>query len=67
MDPFRILKQTWSVGDTIEVEAYRVERQVGLEYDSYRRVYLAHGHEWQIAGQIAKDDGKKYYLLECVA
>jgi hypothetical protein len=37
-----------------------------MEYDSYRRVYIADGHEWTIAGQIARDDGKKYYILECI-
>ncbi|HBY61888.1 MAG TPA: hypothetical protein DEH78_18875 [Solibacterales bacterium] len=66
VDPFRVLKQNWEPGDTREVEAWRVERQEGLEFDSYRRVYLADGREWTIAGQIAKEDGKKYYLLECI-
>jgi hypothetical protein len=37
-----------------------------MEYDSYRRVYIADGHEWQIVGQIARDDGKKYYIFECI-
>ncbi len=64
--PFRIARTSWSPGDTREVETWRVDRQVGLEYDSYRRVYLADGHEWIITGQIARPDGKKYYILECV-
>jgi hypothetical protein len=65
MDPFRIAKTHWELGDTREVEQSRVHREVGMEYDSYRRVYLADGHEWKIAGQIAREDGK-YYILECV-
>jgi hypothetical protein len=65
-EPFRIARTSWSPGDTREVETWRVDRQEGLEYDSYRRVYRADGHEWIIAGQIAKPDGKKYYILECV-
>jgi hypothetical protein len=66
MDPFRIAKTNWEPGDTREVEQSRVHREVGMEYDSYRRVYLADGHECKIAGQIAREDGKKYYILECV-
>ena len=66
MDPFRVVKQTWELGETREVETSRIEKQVGIEYDSYRRLYLADGHEWQIIGQIAKEGGKKYYVLECV-
>ena len=66
LDPFQVVKQNWAPGDTREVEARRIDRQIGVEYDSYRRVYLADGREWVIAGQIVKDDGKKYYLLECV-
>lgn len=66
MDPFRVVKTSWSEGDTREVEDWRIERQEGLEYDSYRRIYLADGCEWVIAGQIMKNDGKKYYILECV-
>ena len=64
MDPFTVLKADWQPGDTREVEDWRIERQVGLEYDSYRRVYLADGHEWTIAGQVMKADGCKYYILE---
>ena len=67
MDPFRIAKTSWSTSDTREVEASRIDRQIGVEYDSYRRVYLADGHEWILAGQIAKGGGKKYYIFECVA
>lgn len=66
MNPFQITKTNWSVGDTREVESTRIERQLNVEYDSYRRVYIADNHEWVIVGQIAKDDGKKYYILECV-
>jgi hypothetical protein len=66
MDPFRIAKTSWSPGDTREVETSRIDRQVGVEYDSYRRVYLADGREWTIAGQVAKEGGRKYYILECV-
>jgi hypothetical protein len=65
MDPFRIAKTSWSPGDTREVEQSRVHKEIGMEYDSYRRVYLADGHEWRIAGQIARDDGK-YYIFECI-
>ncbi len=66
MNPFQVVKQDWAPGDTREVEVHRIDRQVGVEYDSYRRVYLADGREWIIAGRIAKQDGKKYYILECV-
>jgi hypothetical protein len=66
MDPFKIHKTTWKPGDTREVETARIDRQIGLEYDSYRRVYIADGHEWIIAGKIAHEDGKKFYILECV-
>ncbi|MCS7025051.1 MAG: hypothetical protein NZV14_09625 [Bryobacteraceae bacterium] len=67
MNPLPILKNDWSPGDSREVEAWRIEKQIGLEYDSYRRIYYADNREWVIVGQIAKDDGKKYYILECVA
>ncbi|HXS96320.1 MAG TPA: hypothetical protein VN736_17070 [Candidatus Limnocylindrales bacterium] len=66
MDPFQVLKTSWSPGDTREVEQSRVHREIGMEYDSYRRVYIADGHEWTIVGQIAREDGKKYYIFECV-
>ncbi|MDX2151934.1 MAG: hypothetical protein SFV54_14440 [Bryobacteraceae bacterium] len=66
MDPFRVLKQNWQPGDTREVEDWRIEKQEGVEFDSYRRVYLADGREWIIAGQIAKEGGRKVYILECV-
>ena len=65
MNPFRVAKTSWSPGDTREVEAARIDKQSGVEYDSYRRVYIADGHEWIIVGQIAREDGKKYYVLEC--
>jgi len=67
MDPFRVVKQSWTQGDTREVEVSRLDRQIGVEYDSYRRIYLADGHEWTIAGKIAREDGKTYYILECVS
>jgi hypothetical protein len=66
MDPFRIAKTNWSPGDTREVEQSRVHKEIGMEYDSYRRIYIADSHEWQIVGQITKEDGKKYYILECI-
>ena len=66
MDPFQIAKTSWSPGDTREVEQSRIRKEIGVEYDSYRRIYIADGHEWTIAGQIAREDGK-YYILECVA
>ena len=66
MNPFSVVPQNWSPGDTREVEVRKIDLQIGVEYDSYRRVYRADGREWVIAGQIFKDDGKKYYLLECV-
>lgn len=65
MDLFPIAKTSWSPGDTREVEQSRVRREIGMEFDSYRRIYIADGHEWTIVGQIARDDGKKYYILEC--
>ena len=66
MNPFRVVKTSWKPGDQREVEDWRVEQQQGLEYDSYRRVYIADGHEWMVAGKIMKEDGKKYFILECV-
>ncbi len=67
MNPFSVIRDSWSPGDTREVECVRLDRQIGVEYDSYRRVYLADGREWAVIGQIAKSDGKKYYILECIA
>jgi hypothetical protein len=55
------------LGDTREVEVTRIDRQIGVEYDSYRRIYLADDHEWIVAGKIAREDGKTYYILECVS
>jgi hypothetical protein len=66
MNPFHVVKNTWAPGDTREVEASRIEKQIGLEYDSYRRIYIADQHEWVVIGQIARENGKKYYILECV-
>ena len=66
MDPFRVVKTNWAPGDTREVEDWRLERQEGVEFDSYRRVYLADGREWMVAGPVMKPDGKKFYILECV-
>lgn len=66
MSSFPIARQSWSPGDTREVEARKIDLQIGVEYDSYRKIYLADGREWIIAGQIAREDGKKYYILECV-
>lgn len=66
MDPFVIAKTSWKPGDTREVEESRVRDRIGMEYDSYRRLYIAEGHEWEIVGQIARADGKKYFILECV-
>ncbi len=66
MNPFHITRQDWHPGNTREVEQSRLDRQIGVEYDSYRHVYLADGHEWTIVGQIAREDGKKYYILEYV-
>ena len=67
MDPFRVVRQSWTTGDTREVEVSRIDRQIGVEYDSYWRIYLADYHEWVIAGKIAREDGKTYYILECVS
>jgi len=66
MEPFPIAKNSWAVGDTREVEQQRLRMEIGVVYDSYRRIYLADDREWSIVGQIARDDGKKYYILECV-
>ncbi|MBL8178930.1 MAG: hypothetical protein JNK48_29925 [Bryobacterales bacterium] len=65
MHPFPVVRTSWKPGDTREVEAGRIERQTNIEYDSYRRVYIADGHEWIIVGQIAREGGKKFYILEC--
>lgn len=66
MNPFHVVKSSWKPGETREVEASRIERQINLEYDSYRRVYIADNHEWIIVGQVAREGGKKFYILECV-
>ncbi len=66
MNPFSIAKTSWQPGDTREVEQSRLRKEIGVEYDSYRRIYIADAHEWSIVGQIAREDGKKYYILECV-
>ncbi len=66
MNPFPIAKTSWSPGDEREVEQERLRKEIGVEFDSYRRVYLADGHEWRISGQIAREDGRKYYILECI-
>jgi len=66
MNPLNVVNRNWQPGDQREVEDWRIDRQQGVEYDSYRRVYLADGHEWRIAGQIFKEDGRKYYVLECI-
>ena len=65
MNPFQVVKTSYSPGDRRDVECSRIDRQIGVEYDSYRRVYIADGHEWRIAGRIAKEDGRSYYILEC--
>jgi hypothetical protein len=66
MDPFRIAKTSWLPGDTREVEQSRVQKEIGMQYDSYRRIYFADGYEWKIVGQIVREDGRKYYIFECV-
>ncbi len=66
MNPLKIIKTNWSPGDRREVEDWRIDKQEGLAYDSYRRVYLVDRREWRIAGQIMKEDGRKYYILECI-
>lgn len=65
MNPFQVVKTSWSPGETREVECSRIDRQINVEYDSYRRVYIADGHEWIIVGQIAREGGRKFYILEC--
>jgi len=66
MNPFPIARQDWSPGDTREVEVRKIDQQIGVEYDSYRRIYLADRREWIINGRIVREDGKQYYILECV-
>ena len=65
-NPLQVVKTNWKAGDQREVEDWRIERQEGVGYDSYRRVYLADGKEWIIVGQIMKENGRKYYILECM-
>ena len=66
MNPFNVLKAQWAPGDEREVEDWRIDRQEGIAYDSYRRVYLVDEREWRIAAQVMKPDGRKYYVLECI-
>jgi hypothetical protein len=66
MNPFHVAKNNWEPGDTREVEQERLRQEIGVEYDSYRRIYLADGREWQVVGHIVKEDGRKYCILECV-
>ena len=66
MNPFSIAKNSWQAGDTREVEQSRLHKEIGVEYDSYRRIYIADGYEWSIVGQIARENGKKYYILQCL-
>jgi hypothetical protein len=65
VNPFQLIKNNWEPGDTREVECPRIDLQQGVEYDSYRRIYIADGCEWQIRGKIAQADGRSYYFLEC--
>jgi hypothetical protein len=65
MNPFPVVKTEWKPGDQREIEDWRIERQEGIEYDSYRRIYLADGREWVVVGQRMRENGKKYYILEC--
>ena len=67
MNPFNVVKTEWAPGDQREVEDWRIEKQEGIGYDSYRRVYLADKREWAVVGKIMRDDGRKFYVLECVA
>ena len=66
MNPFNVIKTQWVPGDEREVEDWRIDRQEGIAYDSYRRVYLLDEREWRIAAQVMKPDGRKYYVLECI-
>ncbi len=66
MNPFNVIRTVWSPGDEREVEDWRIDKQDGVAYDSYRRVYLIDGLEWQITAQVMKPDGRKYYVLECI-
>ena len=66
MDPFQILKTQWSPGDQREVEDWRIDKQEGIAYDSYRRVYLVDQKEWVIVGQRMQSGGRKFYILECI-
>jgi len=66
MNPFNVIKSEWSPGDQREIEDWRIEKQEGLAYDSYRRLYRIDGRNWTVAGQVMKPDGRKYYVLECV-
>lgn len=61
-----MIKSSWAPGDTREVDCKRLDLQINVEYDSYRRVYIADGHEWAIAGRITKEDGRQYYIVECL-
>jgi hypothetical protein len=54
MNPFSIAKNSWQAGDTREVEQDRLRKEIGVEYDSYRRIYIADGYEWSVVGQSAR-------------
>jgi len=66
MKPFHVIKTEWQEGDQRKIEDWRVDRQEGLTYDSYRRLHGIDQKKWTIAGQVMKSDGRKYYILECV-
>jgi hypothetical protein len=66
MNPFNVIKTQWSPGDEREIEDLRIDQQEGIAYDSYRRVYELDGKEWKITAQVAKPDGRKYYVLVCL-
>jgi hypothetical protein len=64
MNPFQVAKTSWEPGDTREVEQGRLKREIGVEYDSYRRIYIADGR----GGNRRPDRSRRqeYYILECI-
>jgi hypothetical protein len=67
MNPFNVVKTEWAPGDQREVEDWRIEKQEASP------TILIDAFIWQIkengpsSAKFMRDDGRKFYVLECVA